>query len=134
MNIRSERHESRKIVILLLGLGLVITAGTAFASPRPKAVFIYDWNEVLSVALREMNTFHAAEELRHITGDNPPRTSRAMAIVHLAIFEAVNGITGSYSSFTPLRRQSAAPASVEAAIREAARLTLEGLFGAEGPN
>ena len=57
----------------------------------------------------------------------PGRASRAMAIVHIAIFDAVNAIDGGYRSYTGLR--PAPPgASVDAAIAQAAHDTLVALF------
>ena len=57
----------------------------------------------------------------------PPRTSRALAIVHIAIFDAVNAITGGYQSYTDL---GSAPAdtSLDAAIAQAAHDTLVALY------
>jgi hypothetical protein len=57
----------------------------------------------------------------------PGRASRAMAIVHIAIFDAVNSILGGYRSYT--RVPSARPtASVDAAIAQAAHDTLIAVF------
>ena len=57
----------------------------------------------------------------------PGRASRAMAIVHIAIFDAVNAIAGGYRSYTGLAR---APddASMDAAIAQAAHDTLVALY------
>jgi len=57
----------------------------------------------------------------------PTRASRAMAIVHIAIFDAVNAIAGGYQSYTGL---SPAPndISMNAAIAQAAHDTLVALF------
>ena len=57
----------------------------------------------------------------------PTRTSRALAIVHIALFDAVNAITGGYQSYTDLR---AAPAdtALDAAIAQAAHDTLVALY------
>lgn len=122
----------RKAFCILFAL--IFAAGTGaeavFATPRSQVIF--DWQEVLSVALRELNTFHEDEALRPITGDNPPRSSRALAIVNLAIFEAVNGVTKTYHPFTTLRWDSAEPISIKAAVRAAAAEALRGLFGTGG--
>jgi len=53
----------------------------------------------------------------------PGRSSRALAIVHIAIFDAVNAVVGGYQSYTRLRAASE-DASVEAAIALAAHDTL----------
>jgi len=57
----------------------------------------------------------------------PGRSSRAMAIVHVAIFEAMNAIVGGYQSYTGLA-PSAGEASLQAAIAQAAHDTLVALF------
>jgi hypothetical protein len=57
----------------------------------------------------------------------PGRSARAMAIVHVAIFDAVNAIARRYRSFTGI--PDAAPgASMDAAIAQAAHDTLVALF------
>ena len=57
----------------------------------------------------------------------PGRTSRALAIVHIAIFDAVNAIAGGYQSYTGLPR-ALLRTSTDAAIAQAAHDTLVGLF------
>ena len=57
----------------------------------------------------------------------PARSSRAIAIVHIAIFEAVNAIKGGYQSYVGLARVNPS-ASVDAAIAQAAHDTLNALF------
>ena len=58
----------------------------------------------------------------------PGRSSRAMAIVHIAIFDAVNAIAGGYRSYTGICRRAPSDASMEAAIAQAAHDTLVALF------
>ena len=57
----------------------------------------------------------------------PTRASRAMAIVHIAIFEAVNAIAGGYQSYTGLPPVHA-DTSMDAAIAQAAHDTLLALY------
>jgi membrane-associated phospholipid phosphatase len=57
----------------------------------------------------------------------PTRTSRAHAIVHIAIFEAVNAIAGRYESYTGLP-PAPAGASMDAAIAQAAHDALVALY------
>jgi len=57
----------------------------------------------------------------------PLRTARAFAIVHIAIFDAVNAISGGYRSYTGLRHMTE-PASSQAAVAQAAHDTLVALF------
>lgn len=57
----------------------------------------------------------------------PGRSSRAMAIVHIAMFDAVNAIVGGYRSYTGI--PSAPPeSSIDAAVAQAAHDTLVELF------
>ena len=57
----------------------------------------------------------------------PARASRAMAIVHIAMFDAVNAIRGAYRGYTGIAPASPS-ASEEAAIAQAAHDTLVALF------
>jgi hypothetical protein len=66
---------------------------------------------------------------RRIFGEQlgPGRASRAMAIVHIAIFDAVNAIVGRYQPYASLAPVSA-PTSTNAAIAQAAHDTLTAVF------
>ncbi|MEO6164361.1 MAG: chloroperoxidase [Candidatus Binatia bacterium] len=57
----------------------------------------------------------------------PVRTARAFAIVHIAIFDAVNAIAGGYRGYAG-PRQVAEPTSIQAAVAQAAHDTLVALF------
>jgi hypothetical protein len=57
----------------------------------------------------------------------PGKTARAFAIVHAAIFDAVNSIDGSFTPYLT-RIKSARGASLEAAVAQAAHDTLVALF------
>ena len=57
----------------------------------------------------------------------PGRSSRAMAIVHIAMFEAINAVTPRYRSYIGLRGAERG-ASAEAAIAQAAHDTLVAMF------
>jgi hypothetical protein len=62
----------------------------------------------------------------------PARTSRAFAIIHIAIFEAVNAIAGGYQSYVGL--DCASPdTSMEAAVAQAAHDTLAAMFPSQTP-
>jgi len=65
----------------------------------------------------------------HVFGEQlgPIKAARAMAIVHMAIFEAVNAVEGGYTS--AIRLPAAPPrTSVEAAMAQAAHDTLAALY------
>jgi hypothetical protein len=89
---------------------------------------IRHWNEVAIDASGRDHTPVAPGESR-VFGEQygPTRASRAMAIVHIAIFEAINAITGDYESYTRLPRTFAG-ASMDVAIAQAAHDTLAALF------
>ncbi|HUK82094.1 MAG TPA: hypothetical protein VLZ12_05615, partial [Verrucomicrobiae bacterium] len=60
----------------------------------------------------------------------PCRASRAMAIVHIAMFDAFDAIAGGYESYTGIA-PARGRASIEAAIAQAAHDTLVALFPAQ---
>jgi vanadium-dependent haloperoxidase-like protein len=60
----------------------------------------------------------------------PGRASRAIAIVHIAIFDAVNAVAGGYQSYTGLPRARPGT-SASAAVGQAAHDTLVALFPAQ---
>jgi len=62
----------------------------------------------------------------------PTRSSRAMAIVHIAMFDSVNAVVGGFESYTRLPAVSA-ETSAEAAIAQAAHDTLVSLFPSHAP-
>ncbi|MEP6943100.1 MAG: phosphatase PAP2 family protein [Betaproteobacteria bacterium] len=91
------------------------------------------WNEMAINASGLDHTPVASGEPR-VFGEQlgPARSSRAMAIVHIAMFDAVNAIARRYRSYTGL---TAAPpeTSMEAAIAQAAHDTLVVLFPSQKP-
>ena len=104
------------------------------AADRPDAIgegpadTLRYWNDIAVNASGLDHTPLAAGEAR-VFGEQlgPGRASRAMAIVHIAMFDAVNAIHGGYRSYTGLPRVSGR-ISVEAAIAQAARDTLVAVF------
>lgn len=89
---------------------------------------IKHWNEVAINASGLDHTPVQPGETR-VFGEQlgPGRASRAMAIVHIAIFDAVNAIDNKYNSFTGLPKVTQ-PTSVDSAIAQAAHDTLAALF------
>ena len=90
--------------------------------------WVHHWNQIAIDASGLDHTSVKAGETR-IFGEQfgPTRASRAMAIVQIAVFDAVNAIAGGYKSYTGL---SPAPAgtSLKAAVAQAAHDTLTALF------
>lgn len=103
------------------------TARAAIAHVRAPQSALAHWNAIAVDASGLDHTPIAPGEQR-VFGEQfgPTRSSRAMAIVHIAMFEAVNAVTPRYKSYvgvTPMPR-----ASMDAAMAQAARDTLVALF------
>jgi hypothetical protein len=82
---------------------------------QANADFITEWNEELRATIRATST-------------PPPRASRAMAMVHLAVYDAVNATNRTHQ---PFRYTTVVPnASAEAAAAQAARDVLVSLYPA----
>ncbi|MEO7414415.1 MAG: vanadium-dependent haloperoxidase [Opitutaceae bacterium] len=97
---------------LITGLGVILTLTFTV-----RADVITDWNATLEATMRNPTP-------------NPAVQARAAAIMHTAVFDAVNGITKKY---TPLYFDESAPggARAEAAAAQAAYTTLVALFPAK---
>lgn len=84
-----------------------------------RADVVLDWNA------------HAAQAIVTVGGQVPPRALIRLAMVHLAIYDAVNAIQGlpfeSYAGAPPVNR----PASADAAVAAAAHDVLVALFPAQ---
>ncbi|HEY7213280.1 MAG TPA: vanadium-dependent haloperoxidase [Thermoanaerobaculia bacterium] len=99
-------------------IGIVLCAAAVLVCAVPAAAdVVLDWNGVLLNAIRTDKT-------------PPPKASRAMAIVNVSMFDAVNGILG---GFTPYHVTASSPAgaSPEAAAAAAAHKALVALFPAQ---
>jgi len=113
------------------------------AAPAPAVVdvpegndsmgMLHHWNHVAIDASGLDHTPVAPGENR-VFGEQvgPCRAARAEAIVHIAIFEAVNAVAGGYQSYAGIER---APnnTSMNAAIAAAAHDTLSALFPSQAP-
>lgn len=93
---------------LCLTLCLWVTACTATADT------VTDWNQAALDAIRAERT-------------PPPRASRALAILHGAMYDAVNGLSRTHEPYL-VRSQGPASASPDAAASAAARTVLFSLF------
>src|SRR6267378_6334603 len=102
--------------------------------PKIAADPIRNWNQIAIDATGLDHTPVAPGEHR-VFGEQlgPGRSSRAMAIVHIAMFDAINAVVGGFQSYTRLRAASE-DASVEAAIALAAHDTLTALFPSQKAN
>lgn len=91
------------------------------------------WNQI-AIDASGLDHTPEGEGPPHVYGEQhgPCRASRAMAIVHLAIFEAANAVQPRYTSYLGLA--PAAPGtSIQAAVAQAAHDTLCALFPSQQP-
>ncbi len=98
------------------------------SEPQPVDRF-HHWNRIAIDTSGLDHTPLAEGETDRVFGEQlgPGRSSRAMAIVHIAIFDAVNAIARRYRSFTGIP-DADRDASMDAAIAQAAHDTLVALF------
>jgi len=82
--------------------------------PAARADGVLDWNEVGIAAVIASR-------------GSPPEGARAMAIMHVAMFEAVNAVEGGYAPYA-FSERAPASASAEAAAAAAAYRVLAGLY------
>ena len=97
-------------------------------SPKKALDSLHRWNEIAVNASGLDHTPVAPGDTR-VFGEQlgPGRSSRAMAIVHIAIFDSVNALLGGYNSYTGMQA-GRGPISMDAAIAQAAHDTLVALY------
>src|SRR5262245_54227462 len=98
--------------------------------PRTRLIH---WNRIAIDASGVDHTPVASGENR-VFGEQlgPGRSSRAMAMVHIAMFDALNAVVGGFTSYTGTQAPHG-PMSVDAAIRQAAHDSLAALFPSQAP-
>src|SRR5204862_5805522 len=100
------------------------------AAPNSKLLLdqVHRWNQIAINATGLDHTPAAPGENR-VFGEQlgPGRASRAMAIVHIAIFDVVNALNEQYQSFTGID-SAPHPLSIRAAVAQAAHDTLAALY------
>ncbi|HVR95324.1 MAG TPA: vanadium-dependent haloperoxidase [Thermoanaerobaculia bacterium] len=102
--------------LLVAGLGLALLPGLAVGV---RADVVIDWNNATLNAIRVDRTA-------------PPRASRALALVHVSIFDAVNSVAGGpYTSYRVQPVEFVTAVSAEAAAAAAAHRVLIDLFPAQ---
>src|SRR6266513_2921486 len=110
----------------------VQTTRTALA-PKNALDSIHRWNAIAINASGLDHTPLAPGEIRTFGEQlGPGRSSRAMAIVHIAIFESVNAVLGGYQSYTGIQSVKP-PVSLDAAVAQAAHDTLVALYPSQTP-
>src|SRR5947199_3409142 len=110
----------------------VQTTRTALA-PKNALDSIHRWNAIAINASGLDHTPVAPGELRTFGEQlGPTRASRAMAIVHIAIFDSVNAVLGGYQSYSGIQPVKP-PVSLDAAVAQAAHDTLVALYPSQAP-
>ena len=92
---------------------LVVSVAVGFTSVAESDLFT-DWNEAALTAIRTSNT-------------TPPPASRALAILHTSVYDAVNGILWTHEPYF-VEEKGPTNASEEAAASAAAHKVLITLF------
>jgi hypothetical protein len=100
--------------MMLRRIPLCLTLAAALVAPAAAADVVLDWNDELLDSVRAENT-------------NPPRATRAMAMMNVAIYDAVVGIAGGHQSYA-VTGPGPAGASLEAAAAAAAHGVLVHLY------
>src|SRR5256714_3303939 len=97
-------------------------------APKKGLDSVHRWNQIAINASGLDHTPVAPGENR-VFGEQlgPGRSSRAMAIVHIAIFDAINAILGGYQSYTGIESVPH-PVLIRAAVAQAAHDTLVSLY------
>jgi len=100
---------------------------SAVAHARAPQSALAHWN-IIAVDASGLDHTPLAPAEQRVFGEQfgPTRASRAMAIVHIAMFEAVNAVSPRYKSYVGLAPMPRA--SMEAAMAQAARDTLAALY------
>lgn len=101
--------------------------------PRQGLDSLHRWN-VIAINASGLDHTPVAPGENRVFGEQlgPGRSSRAMAIVHIAMFDALDAVVGGFTSYTGTH---AGPGSisVDAAISQAARDTLAAMFPSQTP-
>src|SRR4029453_14550867 len=98
------------------------------AGPRQGLDTLHRWN-VIAINASGLDHTPVAPGENRVFGEQfgPGRASRAMAIIHIAMFDALDAVVGGYTSYTGTQALHG-PTSVDAAISQAARDTLAAMF------
>ncbi len=94
---------------------------------------LVSWNQIALDAVWRDATPPGPGE-RRVVGEQagPTRGSRALAIIHIAIYDAVQSIAGKYDTYTLMPNDS--HASMSAAIAQAAHDALSGMYPSQKPD
>jgi PAP2 superfamily protein len=98
------------------------------AGPKRGLESLHRWN-VIAINASGLDHTPVAPGENRVFGEQlgPGHSSRAMAIVHIAMFDALDAVVGGFTSYTGTQA-APGPMSVDAAISQAARDTLAAMF------
>src|SRR4029077_15933334 len=96
--------------------------------PRQGLDSLHRWN-VIAINATGLDHTPVAPGENRVFGEQlgPGRSSRAMAIVHIAMFDALEAVVGGYTSYTGTQA-TPGPMSVDVAVSQAAHDTLTAMF------
>ncbi len=100
------------LLAVVLGLQL---PNTGLGKEKSSAAVVTDWNNMILTLVRQTPTA-------------PPPATRAFAMMHLAMFDAVNGVEPGYDPYNANLGAAPAGASAEVAAAAAAHTVLVGLY------
>ena len=129
MKLRRFVMARRRGVVAVVAAALVATAApplgavaTTGPEPAPATSSVRDWNlNALNALVKPTDAPEPG------AGQTPPVTLLHMAMVHGAIYDAVNAIDGGYQPYLPDLQPASPSASVDAAVATAAHDVLVGL-------
>src|SRR5882762_2150730 len=115
------------VLLTITNAGFVNEAKASGAHHSGGAAMLRHWNEIAIDASGLDHTPPAPGETR-VFGEQlgPGRSSRAMAIVHIAMFDAINAITGNCRTYSGIHPDPSA--SMDSAMAQAAHDTLVAMF------
>lgn len=88
---------------------------------------VADWNAAVLNVVRDWTTISNDPYTGRIVPSRPPEVARQLAMIHTAMFDAMNGVAGEYQSYLP-GLPSKTEASTEAAGVTAAYLVAKALY------
>jgi hypothetical protein len=130
---RTKRGTLQLLFVPLVALAFAAdSVSAATQGPPPGLNSLLRWNKIAIGASALDHTPPAIGETRTTFREQmgPGRASRALAIVHISMFDAVNATANAYNSYTGVRARAGA-LSIDAAIGQAAHDTLVALYPAQ---
>src|SRR4030095_2257547 len=93
----------------------------SLVGPKHGLDSLHRWN-LIAINATGLDHTPVAPGAKRVFGEQlgPGRSSRAMAIMHIAMFDALDAVVGGYTSYTGTQAAHG-PTSVDAAIAQAAR-------------